>query len=265
MALELIDLSVPIQLPVEGELTDGLSVTLAADIQYNDHDALAERACITFGCEVGDLPDGKAWASETLRLSTHAGTHIDAPYHYFPTSEGKPARKVDQLPLEACFGPGVVLDLRGHADGERIGKAAVRRAVEATGAELAPGEIVLLRFGADADFGTAKYWQSYPGLDAEATTWIVEQGVKTIGTDAVGFDRDFASSKADFQRDGDRSRLWESHRVGITHEYFHIEKLANLGALPSRGFVVSCFPIKIKDASAGWVRAVAILGLDLGQ
>ena len=263
MALELIDLSVPIQLPVEGEMTDGLSVTLAADIQYNDHDALAERATVVFGCEVDDLPDGKGWASEVLKLSTHAGTHIDAPYHYFPTSEGKPAKTIDQVPLEACFGNGVVLDLRGHEGGARVGRAAVERAVDATGAELGAGEIVLLRFGADAHFGTATYWSSYPGLDAEATRWLCEQGIKTMGTDAVGFDRDFATTKADFSRTHDPALLWEAHRVGIDHEYFHMEKLANLGALPSRGFVVSCFPVKIKAASAAWVRAVAILGLEL--
>jgi kynurenine formamidase len=263
MPPELIDLSVPIQLPLEGEMTEGLSVTLAAEIQYNDHDDLAERAAVVFGCEVDDLPDRKGWASEILRLSTHAGTHIDAPYHYFPTCEGKPAKTIDQVPLDACFGNGVVLDLRGHRGGERVGRAAVERAVEVTGAPLVPGEIVLLRFGADATFGTAEYWQSYPGLDAEATRWLCEKGIRTMGTDAVGFDRDFATTKAEFQRNGDPALLWEAHRVGIDHEYFHMEKLANLGSVPTRGFVVSCFPVKIKAASAAWVRAVAILGLEL--
>src|SRR5690606_31697675 len=136
---------------------------------------------------------GKGWATERLRLSTHAGTHVDAPWHYFPTTAGRRARTIDELPLDAFFGDGVVLDLTRFGPGARVGGDAVQAAVEATGAPLAEREIVRLRYDGDARFGTADYWNRYPGLTAEATRWIVDQGVRTIGTDAVGFDRDFPS------------------------------------------------------------------------
>ena len=59
-----------------------------------------------------------------------------------------------------------------------------------------------------------------------------------------------------------RSRTrWFELGLGIEHEYFQIEKLANLDQLPTRGFKVACFPIKIARASAAWVRPVAIIGL----
>lgn len=256
-----VDLSVPIQEPVDGELVGALATNLAAKIQYRDHDELMPRALEAFGCAADDLPDGKAWASEVLTLTTHAGTHLDAPWHYFPTSEGRPAKTIDEVPLSACFGDGVVLDLTAFGPGERVGRDAVQAAVEATGQPLRAGEIVLLRFDGDLAFGTGAYWSEYPGLSADATRWLVEQGITTMGTDAVGFDRDFDSSKRDFARDGDASLLWEAHRVGIEHEYFHLEKLANLRLLPPRGFTVACFPVRIRAASAAWVRAVAILGL----
>jgi kynurenine formamidase len=256
-----VDLSVPIQEPIEGELVGSLATALAAKIQYNDHDAVMPRALDVFGCEPDDLPDRKGWANELLTLSTHAGTHLDAPWHYFPTSEGRPAKTIDEVPLSACFGDGVVLDLTAHGPGERVGRDAVQAAVQATGQPLGAGEIVLLRYDADLTFGTGQYWSEYPGLTAEATVWLCEQGIKTVGTDAVGFDRDFPTTKREFQETHDASRLWEAHRVGIDHEYFHIEKLANLRMLPTRGFKVSCFPVRIRAASAAWVRAVAIIGL----
>jgi kynurenine formamidase len=259
--LRFVDLSVPIQEPLEGELEAFLGARLAAKIDYKDHTD-SENDAEAFGCTVEDLPEGLGWAEETLTLSTHAGTHLDAPWHYFPTSEGAPAKTIDQLPLESFFGPGVVLDLTEFEPGEQVHVDAVKKAVEATGAPLAPKEIVLLRFDADATFGTGAYWTSYPGLTAASTEWLIEQGVKLIGTDAVGFDRDFASIAADFDRTGDRSLIWEAHRVGIKHEYFQIEKLTNLSQLPPRGFVVASFPVKITGASAGWCRTVAILGLD---
>lgn len=256
-----VDLSVPIQEPVEGELVGALATNLAAKIDYRDHEKNMPRALEAFGCDVADLPDGKAWASEVLTLTTHAGTHLDAPWHYFPTSEGAPSKTIDEVPLADCFGDGVVLDLTACGPGERVGRAAVQAAVEATGQPLSAGEIVLLRFDGDLAFGTGKYWSEYPGLTAEATIWLCDQGIRTMGTDAVGFDRDFDSSKRDFAGDHDASLLWEAHRVGIDREYFHLEKLANLRMLPSRGFKFSCFPVRIRAASAAWVRAVAIFGL----
>jgi kynurenine formamidase len=255
-----IDLSVPIQAPLEGELEGELAKALAATIAYEDHQQSLPIVTRIFGCTAEDLPDGQGWANESVTLSTHAGTHMDAPWHYFPTCAGAPSKRIDEVPLEECFGEGVVLDLTGHAPGERVGVEPVRAAAEAAGG-LAAGEIVLLRFGYDRGFGTASYWNQYPGLTGDATRWIVEQGPKVIGTDAVGFDRDFPSIAADFARDGDASGLWEAHRVGITHEYFQIEKLANLDRLPTRGFKVAAFPIKIADASAAWVRPVAMIGL----
>ncbi len=259
--LRFVDLSVPIQNPVEGELSEGLGALLAASVRYEDHQQSLPTVTKILGCEVSDLPEGQGWANEQVTLATHAGTHMDAPWHYFPTSGGEPAKTIDQVPLEECFGEGVVLDLRGHEPGARVGTDAVQEAVRGLGADLSPGDIVLLRFGYDEGFGTAAYWNAYPGLTGDATRWICDQGVKVIGTDAVGFDRDFSSQAADFAADHDASKLWEAHRVGMTHEYFQIEKLANLGALPSRGFKVACFPVKITGASAGWVRPVAILGL----
>jgi kynurenine formamidase len=259
--LRFVDLSVPIQRPVPGELHGDLAVALAARIEYVDHEDSVPRVQRVFGCERSDLPDGQGWATEKLELGSHSGTHMDAPWHYFPTCGGQPARTIDHVPLEDCFGDGVVLDLTAFGPGERVPVDAVQAAVEATGSPLTAGEIVLLRYDADKTFGTAEYWNAYPGLTAEATEWIIDQGVRVIGTDAVGFDRDFPSMHDDFQRDRDASKLWEAHRVGKDREYFQIEKLTNLDQLPPRGFTVACFPIKITGASAGWVRAVAIVGL----
>lgn len=52
---------------------------------------------------------------------------------------------------------------------------------------------------------------------------------------------------------------WEGHKAGRHIGYCHLEKLPNLEQLPPTGFTVSCFPVKIERASAGWTRAVAII------
>jgi kynurenine formamidase len=72
-------------------------------------------------------------------------------------------------------------------------------------------------------------------------------------------DAPFVHTARRFRETGDASLIWEGHRVGRDIGYCHLEKLGNLEALPNKGFRVSCFPVKIEGASAGWTRAVAII------
>ena len=223
-------------------------------VAYEDHAATAPLVSMVFGCEPADLPGGNGWASETVTLITHAGTHVDAPWHYFPTSGGERARTIDELPLEWFVGPGVRVDLRGLERGARVMPS------DLEAADPQAGEIVLLWTGADEAWGTPEYPNAGCGLGREATEWLIERGVRVIGTDAWGLDRPFMDTRAEYEQTRDASRLWEAHRVGIEHEYCQIEKLHNLGALPGeRGFTISCLPVKLAGASAGWCRAVAML------
>jgi kynurenine formamidase len=63
----------------------------------------------------------------------------------------------------------------------------------------------------------------------------------------------------EFQKSRDASIIWEGHFAGIEKGYCHMEKLTNLDILPAVGFTFFCFPVKIRGASAGWIRAVALV------
>ena len=183
-------------------------------------------------------------------------------FHYAPTSEGRPARTIDEVPLEWCFAPGVVLDMRHKAAGELIDVADLEAALRAIDYRLRPLDIVLIQTGADKRLGSPDYF-AQPGLGRESTLWLVEQGVKVIGIDAYTLDRPFANMAADYRRTGDGRYIWPAHFAGITREYCQIEKLANLDVLPAPfGFYVSCLPVKIERASAAWCRAVALIPIE---
>ncbi|MFE5217253.1 MULTISPECIES: cyclase family protein [unclassified Streptomyces] len=210
-----------------------------------------------------DFPDGMAISNETVTLTTHTGTHMDAPLHYGPLSGGAPAKSIDQVPLEWCVGPGVRLDVRQVPPGEGITVEHLRAALRAAGHTLRPGDIVLLWTGADALWGEAEYLTKYPGLTGEGTAFLVESGVRVIGIDAWGLDRPMRSMIDDYRRTGDRKALWPAHVYGRTREYLQLEKLAQLAALPApTGFTVVCFPVAVAGAGAGWTRVVALLDDD---
>jgi kynurenine formamidase len=207
-----------------------------------------------------DFPAGLGLAWERLRTETHHGTHVDAPWHYGPKTGGNPARRINELPLEWFLGPGVRLDLRGKPPRSEITVADLERAVAETGRTLDAGDIVLLWTGADELWGRPEYLEDYCGLGATGTHWLLDRGVRVIGTDAWSLDRPAAEMGRDFLRTRDPGCLWPAHMVGREREYCQIEKLAHLGDLPGpTGYTVACFPVSIERASAGWTRAVAIV------
>jgi kynurenine formamidase len=251
----LIDLSVPLEHQAASEPTP-------ARIHYLRHDGEGlQQMQRFFGVKAEDLvwSNGQGWAVEEVQAITHTGTHVDAPYHYGAVSEGQPAQTIDQVPLEWCFAPGVVLDFRDKEAGEFITVADLETALGRIDYRLRPLDIVLLHTGADKRHGSPDYF-AQPGLGREGVLWLVEQGVKVIGIDAYTLDRPFASMVADYRRTGDGRFIWPAHFAGITRAYCQIEKLANLDQLPRpHGFFVSCLPVKIRAASASWCRAVALV------
>jgi kynurenine formamidase len=250
--MKIIDLGMPIE-AVAGQ---GQEV----EVIHIPHEESVAGMQQIFGCRKDDLPRGLGWAVDTLTLSTHAGTHVDAPWHYSPVSEGKKARTIDEMPLEWFYGDGVVLDMRHKPRGSAVTVDDLKEALKRIGYTLKPGDIVLIQTGADKYWGTPEYLDAGCGMTRESTLWLIEQGVRVMGTDAWGWDRPFWAIREEFQKTGDKSIIWGGHYAGIEKEYCHIEKLANLDKLPRPfGFKIACFPVKIVGGSAGWSRVVAIL------
>jgi len=236
----------------------------APRIQYFRHDATFEQIAPFFpGLRREDLPDGEGWAVELVNLSTHNGTHLDAPYHFHSTMDKalgakKASIPIDQVPLEWCFQPGVKLDFRHFADGYVATAADVEAELARVGHVLQPLEIVVVNTRAGSRYGDADYVSAGCGMGYDATMYLLERGVRLTGTDAWSWDAPFVHTAGKYAATHDASLIWEGHKAGRDIGYCHLEKLHNLEGLPPDGFFVSCFPHKIRGASAGWTRAVAI-------
>jgi len=235
------------------------------NIDYVTHDVGAQQMASFFpGLAPGDLPDGEGWAIEFVQLCTHNGTHLDAPYHFHPTmnehvSGKERAITIDEVPLEWCFQPGVKLDFRDFPDGYVVSAADVEAELERIGHELSPLEIVVVNTAAGKAYGQGDFVRKGCGMGYEATIFLLERGIKVTGTDAWSWDAPFDQTAERYAESGDADLIWEGHKAGRHIGYCHLEKLHNLEALPAMGFTVSCFPHKIRGASAGWTRAVAII------
>jgi len=238
---------------------------LRPEITYqNHHDTVRELDMFFPGVTAGQTPGGEGFAAvETIKLTTHNGTHLDAPWHFHPTQDGlggeaRPAMTIDEVPLEWCFQPGVKLDFTGLPDGYVVTAQDVENELERIGHTLRPLDIVLVNTAAGKALGQPDYVSRGCGMGYEATMYLTSRGVRVTGTDAWSWDAPFVHTAKKVAETGDTSLIWEGHKAGRDIGYCHLEKLHNLEVLPPSGFTVSCFPHKIKGASAGWTRAVAI-------
>jgi kynurenine formamidase len=252
----IVDISMPIENGVRSD-PPGFSPR----ITYHAHrDTAAQVTAFFPGLTAEHLPNGEGWAIEEVALSTHNGTHLDAPYHFHSTMDGgRRAITIDEVPLEWCFQPGVKLDFRHLPDGHVVTAEEVAAELGRIGHALRPLDIVLVNTAAGARYGTEGYVDSGCGMGRAATLHLLERGVRITGTDGWSWDAPFSHTARRFAETGDPALIWEGHRAGMVRGYCHLEKLHNLEALPATGFRVACFPVKIRDASAGWTRAVAIL------
>jgi len=225
--MKYIDLSMPIENDVKSD-----PEPYGPKITYLKHTETFEQIAPFFpGLKQEQMPGGEVWAVELLELSTHNGTHMDAPWHFHSTQDSaleggsKPAMKIDELPLYS----------------------------------IKPFDIVLVNTRAGKRYGYDDYIHAGCGMGRDATLRLAEQGVKIVGTDAWSWDAPFSHTAKKWEQDKDPSIIWEGHKAGREIGYFQIEKLHNLEALPAHGFTVSCFPVKIKAASAAWIRAVGMI------
>jgi len=247
----LIDLSAPIrQSPPE------LLEPLQVKIDQTDHAAGAAQIEALFGVPARLLRDREGWSNdEFTQFGTHSSTHVDSPWHYNSTIAGKPAMKIDDLPLEWFHSDGVKLDMTGREDGDAVDAADVQAELERIGHELKPLDIVLVHTGRDEFYDQLDYIARGPGVTAAATHWLYDRGVRVMGIDAWGWDRPLHLQAQEAVEKDEPGIFWEAHQCDL--QYSQIERLVNLGALPATGFQVSCFPLKIIGASGAPARVIA--------
>jgi kynurenine formamidase len=238
MASKLIDLS----MAVHGDMVVFPRVVRPALVMYENWQEFAER--------VGAAQYGATslTASYMVVIGDHVGTHIDALRHLRETNGGGP----ETIPIDYCYGDGVCLDFRHLPKGAGISVDDVKAALCKIKYSLKPLDIVLIHTGAGKIQDSESYLTDHVGMTGEATHWMLDQGIKVMGIDAVTFDPPIWAMF-------ERKQFWEAHRVMLEREYYHLENMTNFDQLPDHGFKLCVLPIKWSNTTAAPVRAVAIL------
>jgi kynurenine formamidase len=229
-------------MPVHGDMLTFPRVPPPALVVYESHEQFAERiGAAEFGIH-------SLTASNLVVTNDHVGTHCDARKHIVPTAGG-----ADTIPLEYCLSDGVLLDFTDAEPGYVITEDDVKAAVRRIDYTLKERDIVLIHTGAGSYNTEERYRTDHPGMSAGATRWLISQGVRMMGCDAITFD---PPVWAMFEK----KLFWEAHRVMWDEEYWHLENLMNLEQIGRpHGFQLNVLPVKWVGTTAAPVRAVAVI------
>ena len=147
-----------------------------------------------------------------------------------------PPGTIEELPLEWFFGDGVVLDYTDKPDGYCVTVDDLKQKLAAIHYTLKPFDIVLIRCDADKRIYNDDFVKIHVGVSAEATHWLIDQGIKVMGTDGWGLDIPLHLQVKEYLEKPRPGVIWAAHYVGREKEFCQIEKLANLESTASLWF-----------------------------
>jgi arylformamidase len=190
--------------------------------------------------ETVPVPDGNYFLMSEIWMNTHAGTHIEIPYHCLKGKED-----FTNYPLEKLFGSTVLLRLRGYRPGTCLPLLEVKKAVKKAGG-IQKDDIVFIETGYDQYFFTdIQTYLEAPYPSEEAMEWIAGHGIKIFGMDVGMIERP-------------RNPYHKNHLLIMESGASLIENLAHLGRLQTLRFVIFCFPLAIQGADSMPIRVVAL-------
>ncbi len=188
--------------------------------------------------EVRSTIDGKGWNTTILHLYSHAGTHMDAPYHFVAQGE-----TLDNLVLEKCVGPAHVLDLTSVKPRDLITVEHLAPYAE----KIGPGSRLLLKTGWSARADTPEYRNHLPRVSLPLAKWLAERRIALLGVEMPAV--------ADVNN---KEELTTVHQVLLGAEIVIVEGLANLNALRQKQVTFIALPLKLEGGDGSPVRAIAI-------
>lgn len=173
-----------------------------------------------------------------VSMSTHQGTHLDAPFHFY--DDGK---TIDRMRLDQFIGTTALIDLTpgSHLDPKTPLTVDM---FERHADVFRPGSKVFYRTGWDRMFGKPEFFSDFPTLTLEAARWIAARRIGMLGMDTPTPSTDWK----------------ECHLILLEEgvEIVIVEGLTNLDKLPDR-FTFIGFPLNIKGRDGSPIRAVAMV------
>jgi kynurenine formamidase len=175
---------------------------------------------------------------ELLFLSSHTGTHLDAPYHFV-----KDGAKIHQIPLDRLLGNGILIKIK------KIKNQAITKndliSFERKNGNIPKHTSIIFHTQWQKYLNSDSYFIDNPGLSESAARYLVSKEINLVGIDSPSIDLG-------------KNKTFSIHKIFAKNNILIVENLSNLNKIFSKQFEFIILPLKIKDATGSPVRAIAI-------
>jgi arylformamidase len=192
---------------------------------------------VTF--EVARTKSKDGWNARTLHLYSHAGTHMDAPFHFGVNDQTIEEFEVSRFICDSWVIPIEALS-RQKLKLEDLGKY-----VEL----IEPGDGVILQTGWSKYINDTKYWEELPGIHESLARWFVEKKINLLAVEPP--------SIADVM---DREEVTKIHEILLGGDVIIVEGITNLESLTKEKITLVALPLKVKDGDGAPARVIAMEG-----
>ena len=172
---------------------------------------------------------------ELLFLSTHTGTHIDAPFHFV-----KNGKKIHEIKPERLVNEAVLIRI-GKNSNRSISKTDIQNFEQKNG-KIENGSTVIFYTGWQKNLNKEFYFTENPGLSISAAKYLVSKKINMVGIDSPSIDLGTDSK-------------FSVHHVLAKNNILIVENLANLNKIKSNNFHLITSPLKLKNATGSPIRA----------
>ena len=176
---------------------------------------------------------------ELLFLSTHTGTHLDAPYHFL-----EKGAKIHEINVKRLVCDAVLIKLRKKS-GETIKKLDIEKFEKMHGKIVASSSVIFWT-GWQENLLKGFYFTKNPGLSISAANYLAAKKINLVGIDAPSIDL------------GSDSKF-PAHHILAKNNILIVENLANLDKINSGNFHLVIAPLKLKNATGSPIRALAFV------
>jgi kynurenine formamidase len=175
---------------------------------------------------------------ELLFLSSHTGTHIDAPYHFL-----KDGQKIHQIVTRRLVTEAILIKIRKGAN-QSITKDDIQKFERKYG-KIDDGSTVIFHTGWQKNLKKESYFLRNPGLAVSAAKYLASKKINLVGIDSPSIDLG-------------KDSKFSVHHILAKSGILIVENLANLEKINSEMFHLIVAPLKLKNATGSPVRAMAL-------
>ena len=182
------------------------------------------------------VPDG--YNLELMFLSSHSGTHMDAPFHFL--EKGK---TIDQISPNRLVTDAILIKLRKGSN-QPITKNDILN-FESKNDKIPNNSTIVFSTGWSSNLKKKYYFEKNPGLSIDAAKYLANKNTNLVGIDSPSIDLGTDSK-------------FSVHHILSKNNVLIVENLTNLEKIKTQNFRLVVLPLKLKNATGSPVRAIAI-------